>query len=79
MPVPPGNSPSNQEKEAWYLTSDLLGLGGGGGEGAVILKVGWEEKLIWKEIILLFNFSVLYLFSDTVSLFRKSLRDLENI
>lgn len=31
VPVPPGNSPSNQEKEAWYLTSDLLGLGGGRG------------------------------------------------
>lgn len=31
VPVAPGN----HKKEAWYLTSDLLGLGGGEREGAV--------------------------------------------
>lgn len=34
VPVAPGN----HKKEAWYLTSDLLGLGGGGRKGRCCRK-----------------------------------------
>lgn len=75
---PSGASGSWKSQKRGVVFNKWFAWPGGGGEKGKVLS----EGLVWKEVILLFNswhFSILYLFSGTVALFRKSLRDLENM